>query len=285
MPFPSTEVAIFDEAGKRLGVDEVGEICARGPQVMAGYWNRPDDTAKVLTGDGWLRTGDLGHIDPAGFVFMEDRKKDVIVVSGFKVYPNEVEDAAVRQPGVREAAAIGIPDAQSGEVVKLFVVRKDPSITEAQVIAHARANLTGYKVPRKVEFMDELPKSNVGKVLRRELKERETAGRPSGAPGLRAPDPSMRYAFAADAVMLFHFCFIAFALLGSFLVAYKRWVAWLHLPALAWGAWIEASCGICPLTPLENHFRELAGRSTYGRVVTLLGPDHLSRGPSGARSS
>jgi long-chain acyl-CoA synthetase len=142
---------------------------------MAGYWNRPEDTAKVLPGDGWLRTGDIGRMDPAGFVFMEDRKKDVIVVSGFKVYPSEVEDAAVRQPGVREAAAIGIPDAQSGEVVKLFVVRKDPSITEAQVIAHARANLTGYKVPRKVEFLDELPKSNVGKVLRRELKEREAA--------------------------------------------------------------------------------------------------------------
>jgi long-chain acyl-CoA synthetase len=175
VPFPSTEVAIFDETGKALGVDEVGEICVRGPQVMAGYWNRPEDTAKVLPGDGWLRTGDIGRMDPAGFVFMEDRKKDVIVVSGFKVYPSEVEDAAVRQPGVREVAAIGIPDAQSGEAVKLFVVRNDPSVTEAQVIAHARANLTGYKVPRKVEFMHELPKSNVGKVLRRELKEREAA--------------------------------------------------------------------------------------------------------------
>ncbi|HEX5046751.1 MAG TPA: AMP-binding protein [Gammaproteobacteria bacterium] len=175
VPFPSTDVAIFDDGGKRLGVDAVGEIWVRGPQVMEGYWNRPEDTAKVLTADGWLRTGDIGRMDPAGFVFMEDRKKDVIVVSGFKVYPNEVEDAAVRQPGVREAAAIGIPDAQSGEAVKLFVVRKDPSLTEAQVIAHARANLTGYKVPRKVEFLDELPKSNVGKVLRRELKEREAA--------------------------------------------------------------------------------------------------------------
>lgn len=182
VPFPSTEVAIFDDAGKRLGVDEVGEICARGPQVMAGYWRRPEDTAKVLTGDGWLRTGDIGRMDPAGFFFMEDRKKDVIVVSGFKVYPNEVEDAAVRQAGVREAAAIGIADAQSGEVVKLFVVRNDPSITEAQVIAHARANLTGYKVPRKVEFLDDLPKSNVGKILRRELKEREAGRRPSATP-------------------------------------------------------------------------------------------------------
>ncbi|HET8697519.1 MAG TPA: long-chain-fatty-acid--CoA ligase, partial [Gammaproteobacteria bacterium] len=142
--------------------------------VMAGYWNRPEDTAKVITADGWLRTGDIGRMDPAGFVFIEDRKKDVIVVSGFKVYPNEVEDAAVRQPGVREAAAIGIPDAQSGEAVKLFVVRSDPSLTAEQVIAYARDNLTGYKVPRKVEFMDELPKSNVGKVLRRELKDRES---------------------------------------------------------------------------------------------------------------
>jgi long-chain acyl-CoA synthetase len=177
VPLPSTDVAIFDDGGKRLGVDEVGEICARGPQVMAGYWNRPEDTAKVITADGWLRTGDIGRMDPAGFVFVEDRKKDVIVVSGFKVYPNEVEDAAVRQPGVREAAAIGIPDAQSGEAVKLFVVRSDPSLTAEQVIAHARENLTGYKVPRKVEFMEELPKSNVGKVLRRELKDREDARR------------------------------------------------------------------------------------------------------------
>ncbi|HET7132332.1 MAG TPA: AMP-binding protein [Gammaproteobacteria bacterium] len=177
VPLPSTDVAIFDDAGKRLGVDEVGEICARGPQVMAGYWNRPEDTAKVITADGWLRTGDIGRMEPTGFVFIEDRKKDVIVVSGFKVYPNEVEDAAVRQPGVREAAAIGIPDAQSGEAVKLFVVRSDPSLTAEQVIAYARENLTGYKVPRKVEFMEELPKSNVGKVLRRELKDREDARR------------------------------------------------------------------------------------------------------------
>jgi long-chain acyl-CoA synthetase len=170
VPFPSTDVATFDDAGRQLGADEVGEICARGPQVMPGYWNRPEDNDKVLFGDGWLRTGDIGRIDRAGFIFIEDRKKDVIVVSGFKVYPNEVEDVAVRQPGVREAAAIGVADPQSGEVVKLFVVRSDPKVTEADVIAHARANLTGYKIPRKVEFVDELPKSNVGKVLRRELK-------------------------------------------------------------------------------------------------------------------
>jgi long-chain acyl-CoA synthetase len=151
----------------------VGEICARGPQVMKGYWKRPEDTALVLFGDGWLRTGDIGRMDDAGYVFIEDRKKDVIVVSGFKVYPNEVEDVATGQAGVLEAAAIGVPDTQSGEVVKLFVVRKDPSLTAAEVIAHARANLTGYKIPRHVEFLDELPKSNVGKVLRRALKERD----------------------------------------------------------------------------------------------------------------
>jgi long-chain acyl-CoA synthetase len=174
VPFPSTEVAICDEAGKHLAVGEVGEICARGPQVMAGYWKRPEDTALVLFGDGWLRTGDIGRMDDAGYVFIEDRKKDVIVVSGFKVYPNEIEDVATRQPGVLEAAAIGVPDAQSGEVVKLFVVRKDPHLSAADVIAYARQNLTGYKIPRHVEFMDELPKSNVGKVLRRELKDRES---------------------------------------------------------------------------------------------------------------
>jgi long-chain acyl-CoA synthetase len=171
VPFPSTEVGIFDETGRQLGSDEVGEICARGPQVMAGYWNRPEDTAQVLFGDGWLRTGDIGRMDATGYVFIEDRKKDVIVVSGFKVYPNEVEDVATRQAGVLEAAAIGVPDEQSGEVVKLFVVRKDPTLTAADVIAFARQNLTGYKIPRHVEFLDELPKSNVGKVLRRALKE------------------------------------------------------------------------------------------------------------------
>jgi long-chain acyl-CoA synthetase len=173
VPFPSTDVAIFDEAGRELPAGEVGEICTRGPQVMAGYWERPDETAKVLFGDGWLRTGDLGRLDTNGFLFIEDRKKDVIVVSGFKVFPNEIEDVATLQDGVREAAAIGVPDAQSGEVVKLFVVRSDERLTAADVMAHARRSLTGYKVPRHVEFLPELPKSNVGKVLRRALKERE----------------------------------------------------------------------------------------------------------------
>ena len=175
LPFPSTEVGIFSDANKQLGPNEVGEVCARGPQVMAGYWQRPEETSKVLFGDGWLRTGDIGRVDDAGYLYIEDRKKDVIVVSGFKVFPNEIEDIATRQPGVLEAAAVGVPDGQSGEVVKLFVVRKDPSLTVADVLAHARRNLTGYKIPRHVEFLDALPKSNVGKVLRRELKDRTPA--------------------------------------------------------------------------------------------------------------
>ncbi len=173
VPFSSTEVAIFDDDAKELAVGETGEICARGPQVMAGYWQKPDETARVMFGEGWLRTGDVGRLDENGFLFIEDRKKDVIVVSGFKVYPNEIEDVATLQKGVREAAAIGVPDAQSGEVVKLFVVRGDENLTTADVLAHARRSLTGYKVPRHVEFVDELPKTNVGKVLRRALKERE----------------------------------------------------------------------------------------------------------------
>jgi long-chain acyl-CoA synthetase len=176
LPFPSTEVALFDDAGAEVGVGEIGEICVRGPQVMAGYWKRPDETADVLRG-GWLRTGDVGRMDDAGYIFIEDRKKDVIVVSGFKVYPNEIEDVAASQPGVREAAAIGIPDKQSGEAVKLFVVRADPTLSEADVLSHMRANLTPYKVPRRVEFIEELPKSNVGKVLRRALKDQRSVER------------------------------------------------------------------------------------------------------------
>ena len=171
VPFPSTEVEIFDERDNPLPPGEVGEICVRGPQVMAGYWGRSEETANVMLGDGWLRTGDIGRIDDEGFVFIEDRKKDVIVVSGFKVYPNEIEDVATLQKGVREAAAIGVPDPQSGEVVKLFVVRSDDGLTSADVVAHARRHLTGYKVPRQVEFVASLPKTNVGKVLRRALKE------------------------------------------------------------------------------------------------------------------
>jgi long-chain acyl-CoA synthetase len=182
VPLPSTEVAVFDEQNRELPVGEVGEICTRGPQVMAGYWRRPDETAQVMFGEAWLRTGDVGRLDAAGFLFIEDRKKDVIVVSGFKVYPNEIEDVAVRQPGVREAAAIGVPDAQSGEAVKLFVVPKDPKLTAAAVVAHARQYLTGYKVPRHVEFVAELPKTNVGKVLRRALKEGAASAQPAASP-------------------------------------------------------------------------------------------------------
>jgi long-chain acyl-CoA synthetase len=142
---------------------------------MAGYWHRPDETATVFAGDGWLRTGDIGHLDAAGFLFIEDRKKDVIVVSGFKVYPNEVEEVLASHPDIIEAAAIGVPSEHSGEAVKVFVVSKNSGLTARDVIDHCRTELTGYKVPTVVEFVEELPKSNVGKVLRRTLKERESA--------------------------------------------------------------------------------------------------------------
>jgi long-chain acyl-CoA synthetase len=170
-PISSTEISIRDDDGKELGINEVGEICVRGPQVMAGYWKRPDETAKVMIGDDLLRTGDIGRIDPAGLVFIEDRKKDMILVSGFNVYPNEVESVAVTHPGVLEAAAIAQPDEKSGEVVALFVVKKDEALTEQDVIDHCRKALTGYKVPKRVYFRKELPKTNVGKILRRALRE------------------------------------------------------------------------------------------------------------------
>ena len=176
LPVPSTEISIQDDDGHRLAQGEVGEICIRGPQVMKGYWNQPAETVKVLTGDGWLRTGDLGRIDELGMVYIVDRKKDMILVSGFNVYPNEVEDALMAHPGVLEVAAVGVPDEHSGEVVKLFVVRKDPSLTEDEVRQFCRENLTGYKRPKLIEFRDALPKSNVGKILRRELRdEKKTA--------------------------------------------------------------------------------------------------------------
>jgi long-chain acyl-CoA synthetase len=150
----------------------VGEICLRGPQVMKGYWNRPEETAKVFTADGWLRTGDMGVMDGRGNIRITDRKKDMIVVSGFKVFPNEIEDVLATHPGVAEAAAIGVPDARSGEAVKVIVVRKDPTVTEAGLLAHCKQYLTAYKMPRIVEFRTEpLPKSNIGKILRRELRE------------------------------------------------------------------------------------------------------------------
>jgi long-chain acyl-CoA synthetase len=171
LPIPSTELTIRDDDGKELGLNAVGEICVRGPQVMRGYWNRPDETAQVMLPDGWLRTGDIGRIDDEGFVFIEDRKKDMILVSGFNVYPNEVESVVASHPGVLEVAAVAQSDERSGEVVALFIVKKDPSLTEQQVIEHARTQLTGYKIPRHVYFRNELPKTNVGKILRRALRD------------------------------------------------------------------------------------------------------------------
>ena len=171
LPISSTEVSIRDDHGKEVSQGQVGEICIRGPQVMAGYWQRPEETALVLGADGFLRTGDIGYVDPKGFVFLVDRKKDMILVSGFNVYPNEVEEAVAMHPGVREVAAIGVPDEHSGEAVKIFVVRKDAAVNERALIEHCRGLLTGYKIPKHVEFRDDLPRTNVGKILRRALKE------------------------------------------------------------------------------------------------------------------
>jgi long-chain acyl-CoA synthetase len=171
LPIPSTDLVLRDDAGHDVPLGQPGEICIKGPQVMAGYWQRPDETAKVMDANGWLATGDVGVMDDRGFVRIVDRKKDMILVSGFNVYPNEIESVVVMHPGVLECAAIGVPDAKSGEAVKLFVVRKDPSLTAEALLAHCRAQLTGYKCPREVEFRAELPKSNVGKILRRELRD------------------------------------------------------------------------------------------------------------------
>ncbi len=171
LPISSTEVAIMNDDGEPLPIGESGEICVRGPQVMQGYYNRPDETAKVMLPGGWLRTGDIGRMDARGYVFIEDRKKDMINVSGFNVYPNEVESVAVTHPGVLEAAAVAKADERSGEVVALFIVRKDPALTADAVIEHCRAALTGYKVPKYVYFKNDLPKTNVGKILRRELRD------------------------------------------------------------------------------------------------------------------
>jgi long-chain acyl-CoA synthetase len=172
VPLPSTEATILDDAGHELSPGGVGEICIRGPQVMKGYWQRPDETAKVFTADGWFRTGDMGFVDERGYFKITDRKKDMIIVSGFNVYPNEVEDVVAMHPGVLEVGAVGVPDAKSGEAVKVVVVRKDPTLTAEALLAHCRAHLTGYKVPRVIEFRGEpLPKTNVGKILRRLLRE------------------------------------------------------------------------------------------------------------------
>jgi len=173
LPLPSTEVAILDDAGAEVDLGQVGEISIRGPQVMQGYWNRPDETAKVMTRDGFFRTGDLGYMNEQGYVKIVDRKKDMILVSGFNVYPNEVEDVIVTHPKVLEAAAIGVPDDKSGEAVKVFIVKKDPTLTEDEVKAFAKQGLTGYKLPKYVEFRTELPKSNVGKILRKDLRDQD----------------------------------------------------------------------------------------------------------------
>jgi len=171
MPVPSTRVEIRDEAGNPLPPGEAGELCVQGPQVMRGYWNRPDETARVLSADGWLRTGDICEMDARGMVRFIERAKDVVVVSGFKVYPNEVEEVLMLHPGVREAGVTGVADEKSGEAVKAFVVKRNPALTAAELIAHCRANLAAYKVPKQVEFRDRLPKSPIGKVLRRALKD------------------------------------------------------------------------------------------------------------------
>ena len=184
LPIPSTDISIRDDAGEEMPVDGVAEICVFGPQVMRGYWNRPDETEKVMFGD-WLRTGDIGRMNAEGFVFIEDRKKDMILVSGFNVYPNEIESIAAAHPGVLEVAAVAQPDENSGEVVALFVVKKDQSLTADALIAYCRKELTGYKVPKHVYFRSELPKSNVGKILRREL--RDELRRAAGASADAAP--------------------------------------------------------------------------------------------------
>ncbi len=171
LPLPSTDIAIRDDGGRDLPIGEIGELCIKGPQVMAGYWMKPEETAKVMTADGFLRTGDIVRVDQRGYVFIVDRKKDMIIVSGFNVYPNEIEDVVMSHPGVLEVGAVGVPDAKTGEAVKIVVVRKDEALTEADLIAHCRQNLTGYKTPRLVEFRSTLPRTPVGKILRRELRE------------------------------------------------------------------------------------------------------------------
>jgi len=170
LPVPNTEIQIMDDDGRVLDIGEIGEICARGPQVFQGYWQRAEETRDAFF-DDWFRTGDIGVIDHDGFIKIVDRKKDMILVSGFNVYPNEVEDCVAMHSGVLEVAAIGVPDAKSTEAVKIFVVRKEPNLSVEELKEHCRKNLTAYKVPKHIEFRDDLPKTNVGKILRRALKE------------------------------------------------------------------------------------------------------------------
>jgi long-chain acyl-CoA synthetase len=170
VPISSTDIAIRDDDGNDVAPGQPGEICIRGPQVMAGYWQRPEETAKVMTADGFFKSGDIGVMDARGYIRIVDRKKDMILVSGFNVYPTEIEQVVSLHPGVLECAAIGVPDAKSGEAVKLFVVKKDPTLSEDDLASYCRDNFTAYKRPRSIEFREELPKSNVGKILRRELR-------------------------------------------------------------------------------------------------------------------
>ena len=176
LPISSTDACVKDEDGRQLPMGEVGELCIKGPQVMKGYWQRPEETANVIDAEGWLHTGDMAKMDEQGYFYIVDRKKDMILVSGFNVYPNEVEDVIASMPGVLEVAAVGVPDEKSGEAVKVVIVKKDPALTAEQVKAHARENLTGYKHPKYVEFRTELPKTNVGKILRRELRDGPAGG-------------------------------------------------------------------------------------------------------------
>jgi long-chain acyl-CoA synthetase len=171
LPVPSTEVSVQDDKGNLLPQGESGELCVRGPQVMKGYWQRPEETAKVLSEDGWLRTGDVAQMDELGFFRIVDRLKDMILVSGFNVYPNEIESVIAGHEGVLEVGVIGVPDPTRGEIVKAVIVKKDPALDEAAIKEHCRESLTAYKVPKIIEFRDELPKSNVGKILRRELRD------------------------------------------------------------------------------------------------------------------
>jgi len=175
LPIPNTEIAIRDDSGQDLPIGQIGELCVRGPQVMKGYWKRPEETAEVMTADGFLRTGDLAKVDQDGFVRIVDRKKDMIIVSGFNVYPNEIEEVVAMCAGVLESGVVGVPDSKSGEAVKLVVVKKETALTANELIAHCRNHLTGYKIPRHIEFRSELPKSPIGKVLRRTLREESAA--------------------------------------------------------------------------------------------------------------
>jgi long-chain acyl-CoA synthetase len=175
IPVPSTYISIRDDDGNEVPLGQAGEICAKGPQVMSGYWNRPEETAKVMTADGYFRTGDIGVMDEKGYTKIVDRKKDMILVSGFNVYPNEIEEVIASHPGVLECAVIGIPDSKSGEAVKAFVVKKDQNLTAEAVIKFCHEQLTGYKVPKHIEFRTDLPKTNVGKILRRQLRDEKKA--------------------------------------------------------------------------------------------------------------